>query len=297
MILKSLGAKGLNSIPRLLSYVNRDAALKDTEGKIVSVTHNLFGNDIEGEFRRNEAGRLRSRSDHNNVLMHTIISLSRLDDVKPEMLVRLAEEFMRMSPNALHYAVVHWEEGRHPHSHILSSGVDLEGRSTRISTEEHEAMRCELERMSRELYSELRHSNAEHGRGSRTKSGAEQHVEREGRVSRKEEVAQIAEASFNLAMSREEFYSLLKNQEGVKVYERGGRMTGIMSEERNYRFSTLGLDLAELDRREERLMELQPEGNNESEKGRGNMEVVDADIERMRLEELEAMDRKVGQEK
>ena len=292
MIIKTLGIKSSNSYGRLISYINRaDAALLDKDGNVYTIKHNTFGTQaqIEQQYKDNEAGRLHVRS-NNNKLLHTILSLSAQDReyVTSEMLEHLSREYIRLlDPDALYYGTIHMgDEGKSPHAHILASAVNMMGLSTRQNIEEFEKLKTDLERISQERYPELIHSPVEHGGHVQSKSDKEWQMEHEGRVSDKQRVQELVSASFELAATREEFYGLLK-EDGLNVYERGGQVKGIESEERNYRFATMGIDMKELDKREERYSELQgvavvQEIELDEEKIEGGL-----DIEQQRLDELE----------
>ncbi len=259
MIVKSIGAKGSGSYGRLIDYVLRDgAALRDKEGRLVTIRYNVFGSpqEIELQFRENEARRLHHRA-NNNALLHTILSLSGKNngDITPEMLERLSLEYIRMvDPDCLAYGAIHM--GGNPHAHILISGSNMLGYSTRVSREEFQRIKQELQAMQMRDYPELADSVVEHGGGHMKRSEAEYQIERAGRQTRKEQLKEIISVSHDLAGSREEFFDLLA-QDGLTVYERGGEIKGIRDEGRSYRFQTVGADLAELDKRAERLAELE----------------------------------------
>ncbi|MCW3128284.1 MAG: hypothetical protein JWO03_3942 [Bacteroidetes bacterium] len=295
MMIKSIGAKGGGSFSYLLDYVNRDAALRDKNNDIISIKHNVFGSpeEILEQFKANEAGRVHKRGDgNNNMLLHMIFSLSNKDEVTSDMLIRLSREYMKMYPDALHYGVLHMSEpGKHPHSHVLTSGVDMMGYSTRQSKQDFKNMKQELERISRELYPELVYSNIEHGKDERSISENEWQMTNAGKVSRKSEIEQIVADSMELATSRDTFFGLLRG-EGLETYERSGKVAGIR-DNRNYRFATLGADLAELDQREQRLNEIVNEPNIEQEL----TQTLDDNVteEQERLNELEEYDRGIDE--
>lgn len=260
MIVKSIGAKGSGSFGSLVNYIVRDSvALKDRFGQLVLVRHNLLGNtpkEIIEELIANEARRLHRRSD-NNMLLHTILSLSEKDKdlVDPEMLVRLSEEYIKMmDPNCLAIGAIHMADN--PHAHVLVSGCNMLGSSTRISTQAMQCIKQELQAIQIRDYPQLEASVVEHGGGHTKQADGEYRIEAAGKSTRKEELRELASVSFELATSRDEFASLLA-EEGLGVYQREGRVKGLEDQSRSYQFETLGLDMQELDKREERMREIE----------------------------------------
>lgn len=259
MILKTIGIKNDNSYGRLIDYVLRpDAVLLDANGKPVVITHNVFGTreQIIEQFKNAERSRLNSRKD-NNVLLHTILSLSGQDrsSIKPSMLEELSRAYIeKLNPNGLYFGAIHMEDN--PHSHILVSGSDLLGKATRLSKQEFRELKQDLQALQMELYPELTHSIANHGRGGISISDAEYQIEHSGQVSRKQELKELLSASYELSRNREEFFNLLQ-EDDLGIYERGGEAKGISDGDKHYRFSTMNIDLGELDRRELVFTELE----------------------------------------
>jgi len=113
-------------------------------------------------------------------------------------------------------------------------------------------------------------------------------MENAGRVSRKDEIKQIVSASMELATTRDEFFRLLEDDD-LKIYERNGEPAGI-EDIRNFRFSTLGADLSELDARENRLKEL--EGlDTDRELHVEKSDDTELTIEQQRMNELDELGR------
>ncbi|CAM6002396.1 unnamed protein product [Sphagnum balticum] len=275
---------------RLLAYILRDSAVaRDQEGKPYVIRHNVFGTpaEVEHQLRDNNGRRLHARSNSNHFI-HTIISLSEKDKehVTPEMLEELSRKYIELlNPNGLYYGTFHLQEN--PHAHLISSGSDLEGRALRVSKEEYKHIKIELESFQEREYGILKNSIVDHAQEARTKSDKEWQIGNAGRVSRKDEIKQIISSSFELATSREEFFNLLR--EDLKTYDRGGETVGI-EDINNFRFKTLGVDLAELDTRESRLKELENIGT-DREQGREESEEKEMTIEQQRMKELEELDR------
>jgi hypothetical protein len=259
MLVKTLGRKGAHAVARSLAYIARDqAVMKNLDGTNLVFTRNIYGKslaEVQKEFQENEAKRLHRRS-NNNQLLHTVLSFHPRDKEKltTEKLQRLTEEYFKLlNPDALYYATVHQNTDA-VHVHCIVSGSDILGNATRIDREKFHALKEDLQQIQQDLYPELEASVVNHG-AEQTGFIKPDYWHKDGRISQKELLHEKLSASFELAHNRSEFFDLVK-QDGLTIYSRGGTETGV-SAGRNYRFTTMGLDLAELDKREERLNELE----------------------------------------
>lgn len=261
----------------------------DKQGQPVTIRHNVFGSikEIEEQFKDNNARRLNHRS-NNNLLLHTILALSEKnkEEITPDMLLHLSREYLKLlDPDSLAFGSIHMSGN--PHAHILVSASNLLGHSTRVSRDEFQRIKQELQAIQIRDYPELDQSVVEHGGGYMAKSEMEYQIQRAGRVSRKDELKEMIAASFELAHSREEFFSLLAD-EGLNVYERSGEVKGIEDELRNYRFQTLGIQMEELDKREERLNALE-QLEEDKEMIKDDIEREDLSLEEQRMKELDEL--------
>lgn len=285
MILKSIGVKNPNAYVNLMAYITRDTAVLKENNTPYLITHNVFGNkeQIIDQLRANEEGRVHPRRSNTNLLLHTIISLAEVDadKVSPDMLERLVREFMAYSPDVLHVAALHM--ARNPHAHIISSGCDMNGLANRVDRETFQRKKQDLQ----ELFPELK--AVEHGKHADVpRSRGEYTMEQAGKISRKEELRQNVSALFELSTSKEEFFALLK-EEGYETYMRGGEVKGIEAD-RNYRFSTLDIDLHELDLRSNRLQELAAIGEMKEPERTIEKSTAELSLEQQRLNELEELE-------
>lgn len=259
MIVKTLGVKDSGAGGRMIAYVLRDnAVLRQKDGTPYQIRHNVFGSieEIERQFREVEARRLHQRVNANRFL-HTILSLSEQDreKVTPEILMRLSQEYIALlNKDALYYGSIHMHDN--PHAHIIVSGCDLHGKSTRLDRKAFERLKQDLEAFQEREYPELLGSIVKHGKREK-EADQDSSVFPSGAKSHKDELKQILTASFELAHNRDEFFALLSEENELKTYERGGKAAGVEQGGINYRFSTLGIDLSELDTRQERLKELE----------------------------------------
>ena len=256
MIIKTIGIRSNNAYRRAIDYILRPEEALAMDGVPYVITHNVpKGRDeAEAAYRANESLRLFPKS-NNNRLIHSIVSLSGLDKdrIDASMLEAIARKYISLvSEDALYYGAIHMREGGHPHLHLLQSATDATGYSSRVSRDAYAGLKAELEA----LYPELEHSAIRHGSGAAIQSDSEYQMERSGRTSRKEELKHMVEVAHDLANSRDELYGLLK-EDGIGVYERSGEVKGIEDGQKHYRFSTLGVDLEELDKRQEFFSEME----------------------------------------
>lgn len=259
MIVKTLGRTGSFAVARSLAYIsNKEKVMTNPDGSPVVFTHNILGkslSQVEREFLENEDKRLHRRN-NNNKLLHSILAFHPADNEKldVEKLERLSRAYFQLlNPDALFYATVHRDKDNF-HVHVVVSGNDMLGNSTRISQENFEKLKFELQELQQNLYPELEASVVQHGAEGKEFIKPD-FWQKDGEISRKEQLRATITASFNLAQNRQEFFELLK-QDGLMTYQRNGVEVGI-SDDRNFRFQTLGFDLTELDQRKERLQELQ----------------------------------------
>ena len=258
MLVKSLGRRGSFAVAKSLWYVTKEEkTLKNPDGSSVVFRHNIFGQNlsqVEQEYMQNEMKRLVHRS-NNLKVMHTILAFSPLDNEKID--VNILQDLTRkyfelLNPNALYFATVHQDTDNF-HVHIVVSPTDIMGNSIRISQEEFETLKIDLQEYQKATYPELAASIVEHGAEEKDYNKPD-YWQKDGDIPKKEQLRQSLTAAFDLSHNRQEFLDLL-HEDGLTTYERGGESVGITSE-RNYRFKTLGIDLTELDKREERLNEL-----------------------------------------
>lgn len=284
-----MGARGSGSFSGLIDYIRRDsAALRDKNGNVVDIRHNVFGSpeEIVRQFLENENARIHRRA-NNVALHHIVLSLSGKDKVTPEMLEDITRKYISlMNQDALYYSTLHMGDGTdNPHSHTLMSGVAA-GLSVRQSKEDFRKTKIEIENFVREQYPELTFSQVDHGRLDRSMSDKEWQIGHDGRISRHEQIQRQASVSFELATSREEFYDLLR-QDSMNTYVRNGEVVGI-EDGYNFRFESLNLDLDALDERERRMSEL--DAIEQAEEPVRQVEDQPT-VEEMRLQELEGLEK------
>lgn len=253
MIVKSLSRKSnpAQLIHYATRYITNGKTTKDKkEQMMILVKHNIRSNTVEGfvsEFKQNESFRLYKRKD-SVVLFHTILSFSPDDKTKVSTVILkdLSKKFIELqSPRCLSLAVAHFEK-QHTHIHVLNSGVQVNGRSARVSKREFSRILQELEQYQAEKYPQLVHSKIDHSKKKVKES--EQLIEqfKTSRKTKKLELHTEMSKFLQTSSSVEELVqSLSKNNR--TVYYRNGRLQGIESEGKKYRFSSLGFSSHHLD--------------------------------------------------
>jgi hypothetical protein len=254
MIIKSMSRK--SNAAQLIKYAAR-YVLKENdkhnkqESAIVLVRHNLRSKSVQGyisEFKDNESYRVYKRKD-SVVLFHTVLSFSPNDQnyINNTMLKDMAKKFVDLrSPNCVNLAVAHLER-EHKHIHVLTSGVQVNGKSARVSKQEFAHILSELENYQQEKYPELIHSKNSH-----TKTKVVDKVQlQKNRNSKKLSLLLNLENAYQLAHSLEEFIkSITENKH--EPYYRNGKLQGVLVEGKKFRLSSLGFDTKKLEELKER---------------------------------------------
>jgi hypothetical protein len=247
---------------KLLQYMLNDKdRLYDKDGRSFVLTHNIRGNSINEwvqQFKKNEQYRLYKRRD-NTYVFHEILSWHR-DDARKINLVKLEEmarEYIRQrNAKGIYIAVPHFDKN-HYHIHICASGIEYKtGKSLRLSKPDLQKLKNNIQKFQIERFPELSNSIVSHARGGKPiLSEREFQMKlRTGRNTEKENVIKELEACFKKAASRENLFQLLK-KEGLEIYKRGNKITGIIHKNYKFRFSRLGFSdekMNELNRLEER---------------------------------------------
>ncbi|MBS1684019.1 MAG: relaxase/mobilization nuclease domain-containing protein [Bacteroidetes bacterium] len=257
-ILRSFTRKSA-SFGQLAAYISKpQSVMRDAKGMPLYFRHNLMGRtteEIEKEFLDNERNRAKHRKGEVK-LYHDIFSYRSgdTDKLSPEVIAKIVSKYSELrNDKALYFAAAHIDKESHRHIHVMVSGIEAySGKPISIPIKEFQSIKEEMQRYEKELG--LTHSGVQHGKGIKEKSDREYQLElHTGKASRKEEIKEILEKSFDVAMSKEEFYDNVRSN--LKLFERGGQISGV-DDNRHYRFSTLGFGndkMQELEERSERL--------------------------------------------
>ena len=236
--------------------LNDKDRLFDEKGYSFVVSHNLKGNDIHEwvrQFQENEKCRKLKRV--NSVLAtHEIISFHK-DDAKNITLDKLediARQYVReRNEKGMFVAVPHFDK-EHYHIHICASGIEYKtGKAMRLSKMELVQVKKQLQEYQIEKYPELSNSLVNHRKEKKVQALSDKEYQyklRTGRATDKEHLLGMLKTCYKKAESRDDFYENLKAC-GLNTYIRGGKISGIVFNNKKFRINRLGFT-------EERLEEL-----------------------------------------
>lgn len=239
-----------NNLLRERPTVVAEQSKDNTYERPFVIKHNIRTNSISGyikEFESNENQRLFKRSDQVSI-HHTILSWSSRDkaNVSDAMLKDIAQEYIRLrGKNNLYVGTVH-KDREHIHLHIAMSGTQPNGRSSRISKQQFQEVKIQLQEYQKLKYPSLSNSLPEHGKGNRQKLTKDElkTVKRNERNPVKNNLLKCLETI--QPTSTEHFLNELQTK-GFSPYYRAGRLSGVQHEHGlKFRFSRLPVDLDKL---------------------------------------------------
>lgn len=217
---------------------------KNKEDATLILRHNLRSrSSITGfinEYKLNESYRLYRRKD-SVTLFHNILSFAPHDKkcVTDKVLKDIAKKFVELrGENNLYLAVAHKEKA-HAHLHIVVSGVQLNGYSSRISKQQFKHIKLELDKFQKEKHPELIHSAIQHEKNIQKSKEEIIELVKSTRQTDKQKLLADLEQTYNKATSTEDFLNKLKAQ-SYEPYYRNNNLQGVILESRKYRLSRLG---------------------------------------------------------
>jgi hypothetical protein len=212
--------------------------------------YNLRGvttKDYAKAFELNEKKRIHVRK-NNVIVFHEVLSFSHLDSEKitNATLKEMLKKYIQLrNPHALYVAVAHYDRSS-IHIHIMMSGVASTGLSSRVSRQQFNEVKQELQSYQVKRFPELMHSIVKHGKGINNIIEKEfQLVKRTKQPSNREEVKSIVLECYSKATSREDFYSRIENT-GLQIYKRKDKNEGIVGKLK-MRFSSIGINESKLE--------------------------------------------------
>lgn len=228
----------------------------DEQKQSFVIKHNIRGESIEEwvkQYQENETYRKLKRPD-SVILSHEILSWHR-DDTKNitiEKLEEMAREYIKLrNPGGMAIAVSHSDK-QHLHIHFCFSGLEYHtGKSLRMSKGEFTKLKQDIQNFQRVKFPELSHSIVEHGKSEKKELALPTDREYQikcrtclagrqaGRATHKEQVLGILKDCYHRAISKEDFFEMVEKS-GMRVYERGGNITGVIYGNRKFRFRKLG---------------------------------------------------------
>lgn len=247
MILKALSRKTA-SYKGLLNYMVNS---KDSSKVILS--KNIKGREFENwieEFKQNEKDRLHVRRNCNK-LLHDIVSFSTNDfkNITESKLQDIGKKYLELrGDNILALGALHIKKDGNAHIHFMISPIEMyTGRSIRISKSRLKEIKIELQKYHQKKYPELTHSIVNYGISINKQITEKEYQlkKRSNSITRKEEYKQQLNSLLSQSKSEQDFYSKIDNS-GFTTYQRNGIVTGIIKDNKKYRFKTIGLDLKHL---------------------------------------------------
>lgn len=210
------------------------------------IKHNIRGESVEEwvkQYQQNETYRKLRRPD-SVILSHEILSWHRDDtqNISIEKLEVMAREYIKLrNHNGMAIAVSHSDK-QHLHIHFCFSGLEYHtGKSLRMSKGEFTKLKQDIQNFQREKFPELTHSLVEHEKKAPALSDREYQIKRRtGRATDKEQVLRILKDCYHRAISKEDFFEMVE-ESGLKVYSRGGNITGVIYANRKFRFKRIGV--------------------------------------------------------
>lgn len=246
MIIKIKSHKTQKSFQSLLNYMLNDKdRLFDDKGYSFAVSHNLKGNSIDEwvkQYQANEEYRKCKRA--NSVyLTHEIISFHRDDSTNISLgkLEDIARQYVKeRGINGMYVAVPHFDK-EHYHVHVCASGIEYKtGKAMRLSKTQLQILKKKIQQYQIEKYPELSKSLVNHEKKGLALSDKEyKYKERTGRATDKEQLLGILKSCYKKAISKDDFFENIKEC-GLKTYIRGGRITGIVFNNKKFRLKRLG---------------------------------------------------------
>lgn len=255
--------------------LNEKDRLFDENKNSFAITHNLKGKTVaewENQYKANEEFRKCKRKD-SVYLTHEILSWHR-DDAKNITLAKMEEmarEYIKQrNLKGMFVAVPHFDK-QHYHIHICASGIEFKtGKSLRLAKPELQKLKKDIQQYQIEKFPELSKSVVQHGKNEKSVlTDNEYQIKlRTGRETDKEQLIGMLKTCYKKANSKETFFHLLKEC-NLTLYERAGKTSGIVFNNKKFRFKRLGFTeerLEELDRLLQRKIELNKVRQNATDK-------------------------------
>ncbi len=210
--------------------------------------HNFRGSTVNQWIRElyiNEAFRKQERKGQ-VYFYHAILSFNSLDSdkISKEMLTDITAKFIELrGREGMYLSAIHQDTG-HTHIHCLISALEYrKGKAFRMTKGEMQELKIQLQEYQKEKYPLLENSLPNHGACKEYLSQKEYGVKtKNSKAYIKAELSQKVNDAFKQANNQKHFLELLQ-ESGLHHYERGGKAYGITLDDKNYRFSSLGVDM------------------------------------------------------
>lgn len=231
------------SFDRVIRYI-----LQEQKEQGVVIKHNIRGyhfTDWIRQFEDNENTYRSRRRKNSTILTHEIMSFAKEDaeHISYTVLEDLARKYIELrGVNGIYIALPHFDT-QHYHIHFCVSGIEYRSRKTmRMSKKRFTETKMRIQEYQMEHYPELTKSVVWHGRGDKmyVRDG-EYWVQKRGKRSRRGYVREILLKMLSTVLDIQDFRSILDTTE-LTLYERGGKVYGVIYKGKKYRFKTLGLE-------------------------------------------------------
>lgn len=252
MICKSISHKEDINYKEFIEYV-LDVEKKNSpaDNWVIVQNADCLGSDVEGlatAFEHFESLKPKRAIPVVNVF-HEIISASPDSPVNADIMYDLALKYLELRniKGGIALASYHTDK-KHKHIHILISGGNAEGKSTRTSKKEFYALRESFERYQVETYqdipdivylSEYKREKEQKSLDASFVSDAEFNIKKRGHYTDKQVLQDLLYSCCESASNFSHLFSLLEQKEGVAVYSQRGKPRGIRFQNRKYRFKRL----------------------------------------------------------
>lgn len=242
MIIKNLTRR--TGIKQLVYYVlEKERVIVHKTIPYLNIYHNVRTRNVDliiKEFEQNEKLRVHHRKD-NVLLNHAVISFSKEDTphLNEKTIKDLIDKFIELRGERNMYIGSLHRDKDHLHVHLLYPGIELgTGLSNRISRDQFNKIKIELDLYQRLKYPELYHSLP--------KLNSQPdclHKSIDKRQSIKGELQRSIKLALSTSKSKEEFIQHLSNV-GYNPYYRSGQLQGVQFGAMKFRFKTLGINNA-----------------------------------------------------
>ena len=231
------------SFSQLYDYLTRDKSSFSFSRNTYSQSKNK--KEFVNEFYKNARHLREARG--KVYMYHEVLSLEENSlslEKQKEILQDLADKYLyQRAEDHLAFGAIH-EDKNNMHLHLMISANEIEGdKRVRLSKQEFAAIQQRLENYKNQKYPELEKSFIYHKEKELSKSKQnEQELKNRGARSIRDEIKENLSDTFNRTTSYEYLEKHLKSL-GYEIYTRG-KTQGIKFNGKNYRFKTLGLDVA-----------------------------------------------------
>lgn len=267
MIIKSLsiGNKSKYRIKQLVRYVLEDGVENQNPFErflILNHINTLDTSKIHKAFL--EQDKYRTKRKNGVCYFHEILSIHPKDveHVTDEILEDLAKKYIEIRGANETIALVkpHFEKSHH-HIHCIISATKYKSdESLRLDNENFWRVRIEMETYQKRKYPQLKHSlvyldkdkkrrnKTESDRKKRTESEFQLKARLKGTPTKKEILNQRVSEILGQVKNPKEFLLALKSEPDFELYEYRGKITGIIFQNKKFRFKTIGIGKDKLKR-------------------------------------------------